>query len=61
MSRRKTHDLDAPALLLDLSIMQTNLLEMAKSMHEGKTSQVAKAVLRKQRPPHPRWRKRMKA
>ena len=37
MSRRKTHDLDAPALLLDLSIMQTNLLEMAKSIHEGKT------------------------
>jgi D-serine deaminase-like pyridoxal phosphate-dependent protein len=38
MSKRKTHDLDTPALLLDLPTMESNLRKMAKFISEGQTA-----------------------
>ncbi len=35
MSKRKTHDLETPALLLDLPTMERNLLKMARFISQG--------------------------
>jgi D-serine deaminase-like pyridoxal phosphate-dependent protein len=38
MSKRRIHDLDTPALLLDLPTVESNLLRMAKFIGEGKAA-----------------------
>jgi hypothetical protein len=56
MSRLKTHDLDTPALLLDLPAMERNLRKMAQFISQGKTGLRPKLV--RLASPAPRWSKR---